>query len=147
MIVYFITISEHLILPELSVLFADKFFFSSLQLFHYMLLIYIYPEVIFQFTGFLNVHFHNVEDFLLLFIFIFFSSPFSTNMVTREMEAYTGSCALPWYDFSTNFCLPMFDYMWHTHMLRVYRWRGMLPFLTINYILYTIQRDLSFSEK
>ena len=38
----------------------------------------------------------------------------STNMLSRETEEYTGSCALICYDFLTNCFLPKFDYMWHT---------------------------------
>ena len=37
-----------------------------------------------------------------------------TNLHTRETEAYTGSCALLWYDFSTKLFSISFCYIWHT---------------------------------
>ena len=41
-------------------------------------------------------------------------SHWSTNMLKRETEAYTGSGVLPSNDFPTILLLQLFHYMWHT---------------------------------
>ena len=63
-IVYFISISDNfatIILWDLSVLFLGKFVQSFLlQIFYYIMPMYIYLELIFHFNGFFSVHFHSV---------------------------------------------------------------------------------------
>ena len=62
--VYFISISDNfatVILWDLSVLFLAKFFWSFLlQIFYYIMPMYIYHELIFHFNGFFSFHFHSV---------------------------------------------------------------------------------------
>ena len=71
-------------------------------------------------------------------------SHWSTNMNTRETEAYTGSCALSWYDFSTQFFSIHFCYMWQTQNYS-FSW-GFLhlrfPDLCPNHLYYIVLLDL-----
>ena len=80
--------------------------------------------------------------FFLLNNNLFSSSHWSTNMLTRETGAFTVSCALPWYDFST---ILLYKFLLHVTHTNLFFFRG-VPASEISWTL-SVSSLLHYSFK